>query len=154
LVNNYNIFIAVILGLIGIFINYTKYGLAMMVTSEEHLLAQSLGIRVKTIFAIAWVLGAILAAAGGFFVGYRLALSEYLPEVALRSFAVVLLGGLESVMGAIVAGLIMGNIEAFVNFYLGDSIPGIGVVAPYIALLLIMIFKPYGLFGWVRIERV
>jgi len=148
------IFIAVILGLIGIFINYTKYGLAMMVTSEEHLLAQSLGIRVKTIFAIAWVLGAILAAAGGFFVGYRLALSEYLPEVALRSFAVVLLGGLESVMGAIVAGLIMGNIEAFVNFYLGDSIPGIGVVAPYIALLLIMIFKPYGLFGWVRIERV
>jgi branched-chain amino acid transport system permease protein len=140
--------------LIGFFVNYTKYGLAMMVTSEEHLLAQSLGIRVKAIFALAWVIGAILATAGGFFVGYRLALSEYLPEVALRSFAVVLLGGLESVMGVIVAGLIMGNIEAFVNFYLGDYIAGIGVVAPYIALLIIMIFKPYGLFGWVRIERV
>ena len=74
--------------------------------------------------------------------------------MALRSFAVVLLGGLESVPGVIVAGLIMGNIEAFVNFYLGDSIAGIGGVAPYIALLIIMIFKPYGLFGWVRIERV
>jgi len=148
------IFIAAILGLIGIFVNYTKYGLAMMVTSEEHLLAQSLGIRVKTIFALAWIIGAVLATASGFFVGYKLALSEYLPEVALRSFAVVLLGGLESVPGVIVAGLIMGNIEAFVNFYLGDSIAGIGGVAPYIALLIIMIFKPYGLFGWVRIERV
>jgi len=148
------LFIICILGLVGIFVNYTKYGLAMMVTSEEHLLAQSLGIKVKTIFALAWVIGAILATSGGFFVGYRLALSEYLPEVALRSFAVVLLGGLESVMGVIVAGLIMGNIEAFVNFYLGDYIAGIGGVAPYIALLIIMIFKPYGLFGWVRIERV
>ncbi len=148
------VFIGAILALIGAFVKYTKYGLAMMVTSEEHLLAQSLGIRVKTIFAIAWIIGAILATVGGFFVGYRLALTEYLPEVALRAFAVVLLGGLESVMGVIIAGMIMGNIEAFVNFYLGDSIAGIGVIAPYIAILLIMVFRPYGLFGWVRIERV
>jgi branched-chain amino acid transport system permease protein len=146
--------IVAILGLLGTFLNYTKYGLAMMVTSEGHLLAQSLGIRVKIIFALAWIIAAILATVGGFFVGYKLALSEYLPEVALRSFAVVLLGGLESVKGAIIAGLIMGNIEAFVNFYLGDYIPGIGVIAPYIGLLLIMCLKPYGLFGWVRIERV
>jgi branched-chain amino acid transport system permease protein len=142
------------LAVLSIFFARSKVGLAMMATSEDHHVAQSLGIGVRRIFGIAWIIGMIMAAAAGFFAGHKMGLSAYIPEVALRAFAVVLLGGLESMSGAIVGGLIVGMVETLAAYYLGGYIAGIGGISPFVILLAIMLFKPYGLFGWERIERI
>jgi len=150
-------FIAVVVFLLSFaaFFRYSKWGLAMRVTAESHLIARSLGISVQSVFGIAWVIAAIIGAVTGLFLGASQGLSEYLPLIGLKAFAVVLVGGLESIPGAVIGGLLVGLIEALATGYLTPIIgPGVGDLSPWVILLLVLLFKPYGLFGLRRIERI
>jgi len=114
---------------------YTKIGLAMRATAEDLQVVQSLGIKATTVYAGA---------------------NMDLANIGLKAFAVVLLGGLNSIGGAIVAGIILGMLENVAAGYLDPLLPGGGLaqVFPFIVMIIVLIFKPHGLFGLARIERI
>jgi branched-chain amino acid transport system permease protein len=148
--------IAVLLVLFSAFFRYTRDGIAMRATAFSQQVALSMGISVKRIFAIAWSIAAVVSAIGGVLLGgVRGGVDGAFAFFGLKVIPVVILGGLDSVAGAIVGGIIMGILENLSGGYL-DPIFGGGVkeVAPFIALVAILAVKPYGLFGKVKIERV
>jgi len=130
----------------------TKLGLAMRVVSEDQEVAQATGIRVGMIFGLAWAVSAMAAALGGISLATISALDYNIGDVGLLAFPVIVLGGLESIPGAIVAGLAVGLLESFAARYIPLS--AFQVVFPYVILILVLIVRPYGLFGQKRIERV
>jgi len=139
-----------------IFFQFTRSGIAMRATADDQLAAQSLGISTSQIFRYAWAIGCITAAIGGIIIGFLIGLNSYnTPVLGLRVLPVVLLGGLDSIPGAIIGGLIVGVTENLAGAYL-DPIVGGGMrdLFPYILIIIILMVKPYGLFGWVRIERI
>ncbi len=148
--------VAVLLVLFSAFFKYTRDGIAMRATAFSQQVALSMGISVKRIFAIAWSIAAVVSAIGGVLLGgVRGGVDGAFALFGLKVIPVVILGGLDSIAGAIVGGLVMGILENLSGGYL-DPIFGGGVkeVAPFIALVAILAFKPYGLFGKVKIERV
>ncbi|MEE9203301.1 MAG: branched-chain amino acid ABC transporter permease [Dehalococcoidia bacterium] len=144
------------IAILSAFFKYTRPGLAMRVTAEDHTVAQNLGIPVKQVFSRSWMIAGLVGAIGGVFLGGILGGMVYnLDTIALKAVAVVLVGGLESITGVIVAGLIIGLAEAFAGGYLSTYLGGgIQDVAPFVILMVILLIKPYGLFGLVRIERL
>jgi branched-chain amino acid transport system permease protein len=115
-----------------------------------------MGISVKRIFAVSWSIAAVVSAMGGILLGaLRGGVDGSLAVIGMKSLPVVILGGLDSVGGAIVGGLIIGILENLAGGYL-DPVFGGGVkeVAPFVVLVLILMVKPYGLFGKIKIERV
>jgi branched-chain amino acid transport system permease protein len=134
---------------------YAKAGVAMRATAGDQMAAFSMGINVKTMFTLAWALGAIAAALGGVIVGNIGGISPVLGAVGLKIFPVVILGGLDSILGAVVGGLIIGVLENLAGGYL-DPYFGGGVkeVAPFVIMVIILLIKPYGLFGKQDIERL
>lgn len=139
-----------------IFFNYTKHGLAMQMVSEDHQVARSMGVNVRTVFAQTWVFAIVIAAISGILYGALHTVSMEIMEIGLvKAIPVVLLGGLNSLVGALVGGLIIGVAEVVGAGYI-DPIIGGGFkdVVPLLVMLIILIVKPYGLFGWVRIERI
>ncbi len=148
--------VALLLVLFSLFFKYTRAGIAMRATAFSQQVALSMGISVKRIFALAWSIAAVVSAVGGVLLGgVRGGVDGAFAFFGLKVVPVVILGGLDSVGGAIVGGLVMGILENLSGGYL-DPIFGGGVkeVAPFIALVAILTFKPYGLFGKVKIERV
>jgi branched-chain amino acid transport system permease protein len=148
--------VAVLLVLFSLFFKYTRAGIAMRATAFSQQVALSMGISVKRMFALAWSIAAVVSAVGGVLLGgVRGGVDGAFAFFGLKVIPVVILGGLDSVAGAIVGGFIMGILENLSGGYL-DPIFGGGVkeVAPFIALVAILTFKPYGLFGKVKIERV
>ncbi len=145
----------VVFGLIGLFFRFTRIGLNMLATAENHLLAQSTGINVKNIFSFVWVMSSLVAAVAGMATANIMDISFALPSLGIKGLIVALFGGLDSVIGALIGGLILGLLENVAAGYI-DPMVGGGVkeVAAYVMLLLILIIRPYGLFGQVRIERV
>jgi branched-chain amino acid transport system permease protein len=146
-------FIVVALGFTAFAIFYQKavLGKAMRATAEDHQVSQSMGIRVTHIFSISWVIAAILAYAASIFLG-SLSGGHYLnSHLGLKAIPAVLVGGLDSITGAIVGGFIVGLLESLVTGYLSAEL---GEVIPFIVLLIVLLIKPYGLFGLVRIERI
>ena len=144
-----------LLAVFSIFFRYTRLGLAMRATAEDHQVAQSLGIGVKRVFAMAWVIAAVVSALGGVLLGSINGINLTLSVLGLKVLPVVLLGGLESIPGAIIAGPIIGILETLAAGYLDQYVGGgIREVAPFVVLVLALMFKPYGLFGLQRIERV
>jgi branched-chain amino acid transport system permease protein len=138
------------------FFHRTRLGLTMRGTAEDHQLARSEGVRVNRIFVLAWFIAMILAAIGGFLMALLHGVNqEPLIALGMKSLAVVILGGMESIVGAIIGGILLGLLEAFGTGYL-DPLVGGGVdeVFPFIILLIVLLIKPYGLFGYTRIERV
>ena len=129
----------------------TLMGRVMRATAEDHQTAQSLGLPVKGVFSLSWVLAGMLSIIGGLFLGVVSGVNMLMYQSLLGAIAVVLLGGLDSIAGAIVGGMILGLIQSLVTGYLS---PSLADVIPYIILLGILIIKPYGLFGLVRIERL
>jgi branched-chain amino acid transport system permease protein len=126
-------------------------GKAMRATAEDHQVSQSMGIRVTHIFSISWVIAAILAYGASVFLG-SLSGGHYLnSHLGLKAIPAVLVGGLDSIPGAIVGGFIVGLLESLVTGYLSAEL---GEVVPFIVLLFVLLIKPYGLFGLVRIERI
>ena len=134
---------------------YTRTGIAMRATASDQQAALSVGISVRWIFALSWSFGAIAAAIGGIVIGNISGISIYMGDIGLKVLAVIILGGLDSIGGAIIGGLIIGILENLAGLYL-DPVFGGGVkdVAPFFILVLIIMIRPYGLFGKKIIERV
>jgi branched-chain amino acid transport system permease protein len=139
-----------------IFFRYSKSGLAMRATAEDEQVVQSAGIRVTTVYALSWVIACIVGVISGIVLGGVSGVMIPLSEVGLKAFAVVLLGGVNSIGGAIVAGIILGVLENVSAGYLDPLLPGGGLahVFPFVVMIIVLIFKPYGLFGLVEIERI
>jgi branched-chain amino acid transport system permease protein len=148
--------VAILLVLFSLFFKYTRAGIAMRATAFSQQVALSMGISVKKVFALAWSIAAVVSAVGGVLLGsVRGGVDGALAFFGLKVIPVVILGGLDSVAGAIVGGFVMGVLENLSGGYL-DPLFGGGVkeVAPFIALVAILTLRPYGLFGKVKIERV
>ena len=153
----FSLVIAVVaLVLFTLFFQFTRSGIAMRATADDQLASQSLGISAKRIFGDAWAIACIAATLGGIVIGFLIGLNSYnTPLLGFKVLPVVLLGGLDSIPGAIIGGLIVGVTENLAGAYL-DPLVGGGMkdLFPYILTMIILMVKPYGLFGWVRIERI
>jgi branched-chain amino acid transport system permease protein len=148
--------VTVLLAGFALFFKYARAGVAMRAVAFSQQTALSMGISVKRIFAMSWSIAAVVSAVGGILLGtIRGGVDVSLTVFGLKVVPVVILGGLDSVVGAIVGGLTIGVLENLSGGYL-DPVFGGGVkeVAPFVALVLILMVKPYGLFGKVKIERV
>ncbi|MBK8986892.1 MAG: branched-chain amino acid ABC transporter permease [Chloroflexi bacterium] len=146
--------VVVLLVIFMIFFRYSKEGIAMRATADDQQAALSMGISVKRVFAIAWSISAVVAALAGVIVANIIELNAAaLSGFGLRVFPVVILGGLDSIPGAIVGGIIIGLLEVYTAGYTAPEL-GLASVIPFIVLIFILMVKPYGLFGEIRIERV
>jgi len=142
--------------LLMLLFRYTKIGLAMRATAEDLQVVQSLGIRATTVYAVSWIIACVVAVIGGILLGGVSGAHIELANIGIKTFAVVLLGGVNSIGGAIVAGIILGMLENVAAGYLDPLLPGGGLaqVFPFIVMIIVLIFRPYGLFGLARIERI
>lgn len=139
----------------SLFFKYHPLGLAMRAVAEDHQVAQSTGISIKTAFSLSWVIGTVIATVGGILLATSAGVTISLGTVGLKAMPVVLLGGLESIPGAIVGGLIIGVLETVAAGYIDPYVGGgVAEVAPFVFMVLILLVKPYGLFGEHRIERI
>jgi branched-chain amino acid transport system permease protein len=135
---------------------YTKIGLAMRATAEDLHVVQSVGIKATTVYAVSWMIACVVGVIGGILLGGVSGVMIPLAEIGLKAFAVALLGGVNSIGGAILAGIILGVSENVAAGYLDPLLPrgGLAHVFPFIVMIIVLIFRPYGLFGLARIERV
>lgn len=150
-------FIIAVIAFAGFFIffRFTNIGLAMRATSEDQQLAESVGLRVRVILAITWAIASVMAGIAGVLrVGASdaNALAPELQYVALRAFPAVLLGGLESIGGALVGGIILGLTEEWAKMLFNTDVAN--NLAPYVMLMIVLIIRPEGLFGEKHIERI
>jgi branched-chain amino acid transport system permease protein len=146
--------VAILLIIFMLFFRFSKEGIAMRATADDQQAALSMGISVKRVFAMAWSISAVVAAIAGIIVANIIGLNATaLASFGLRVFPVVILGGLDSIPGAIVGGIIIGLLEVYTAGYTPPEL-GLSQVVPFIVLILILMVKPYGIFGEVRIERV
>lgn len=136
-----------------LFFRYTNVGLAMRATAENQQLAQSVGLRVRFVLGVAWGIAAILAMTAGVLQGGAANISKGMPGVALRAFPAVLLGGLDSIGGALIGGLVIGVVQEWANLIFPGTEAGTEL-APYVVLMVVLIIRPDGLFGQKRIERI
>jgi branched-chain amino acid transport system permease protein len=143
---------AVVVVAVSLFFQKSRHGIAMRAVADDQQAAMVQGISVNRIFAMAWALAGATAAIGGVLLaGIVGSYGIELQGFAVFVFPVVILGGLDSVPGAVVGGIIVGLLVEYSKFYLSVSA---SVIIPFAALVLILLVKPYGLFGQVRIERV
>jgi branched-chain amino acid transport system permease protein len=150
------VIVLVLLLSFSIFFRFSLTGMAMRATADNQQVAQSLGVSVKWIFALSWCIASVVSTLGGIILGnVRGGVDFSLADLGLKIFPVVILGGLDSVAGAIVGGILIGVLENLSGGYL-DPIFGGGVkeVAPFVVLVLILMLRPYGFFGKAVIERV
>lgn len=143
-------------GIFSIFFRRTRIGLAMRGVAEDHQLARSGGIRVTSIFTIVWFIAILVAFLGGVLMGNHHGVNRApIASLGLKAFPAVIIGGLESVPGALIGGLLVGLLEAVGAGYLDPFVGGgMTEVLPYVILLLVLMVKPYGMFGYEKIERV
>ncbi|CDT78447.1 Putative ABC transporter, membrane spanning protein (fragment) [Vibrio diabolicus] len=150
------IFSMLIMGAFYWFFKFSKMGLAMRATAFNQQVAQSLGISIKKVFAISWAISAMVSATAGIVIGIVNGVSDALSIIGIKVFPAVILGGLDSVVGAIVGGITIGVLENLAEFF--DSqylqVGNLYNIAPFYVLLIILAFKPYGLFGTKDIERI
>jgi len=139
-----------------IFFHYTRLGLAMRATAEDEQVVQIAGIKVTVVYAISWAIAWVVGIIGGILLGGEGGVTIQMENVGLKALAVVLLGGIDSVEGAVVAGIMLGMLENIAAGYLDPMLPagGLATVFPFIVMIIVLIFKPYGLFGLKRIERI
>ena len=137
--------------LFGLFFKYSSQGIYMRSVADNQPAALSLGVHVRRVFALSWAIAALVCAMSGIVLGILNGISVHdLSMIGLKVFPVVILGGLDSIGGAIVGGVIIGLLETFTGWYSAS----LKEIVPYIVLVLILMVRPYGLFGLVEIERV
>ncbi|MDQ1334707.1 MAG: branched-chain amino acid transport system permease protein [Thermodesulfobacteriota bacterium] len=150
-------FVFAIIGTIAFLLifKFSRTGVAMRAVASDQQAALSMGISVRWVFALAWCFGAMAAVIGGIVIGNISGISVYMGDIGLKVLAVIILGGLDSIGGAILAGFIIGVLENLTGLYI-DPLVGGGAkdVAPFFILVLILMIRPYGLFGKELIERV
>jgi len=150
--------VVVVLGVAMFF--RSRLGIAMRATAWDQEAAQAQGISVGRIFGTAWAIGAVMAAIGGLFISMfprrPAGVDQFTAFFAFRAFPAIILGGLDSVLGAIVGGFAIGFAESAASTYLTYEWlgTGFGGVVPYIVMLLVLLIRPYGLFGTEEIRRV
>ncbi|MFB9892296.1 branched-chain amino acid ABC transporter permease [Planobispora takensis] len=149
---------AVLVGLLFAFFRYTRYGLAMRAAAFDQETALAQGVSVGMVFALSWGLAGGLAAVAGTFVGTGQGVDQLTWIIALKALPAIIVGGLDSLGGAVIGGLVIGVVESLVQSYQGDLAPWLGqnfaVVTPYVVMLLVLLVRPYGLFGTPEVERV
>jgi branched-chain amino acid transport system permease protein len=133
----------------------SRMGIAMRAVADNQQVAMAMGINVERYFALAWAMAGTVSALGGVIWGSMLGVDVHLALVGLKVFPVVILGGLDSIVGAVIGGLIVGLVESLAAGYLDPYVGG-GTkdFAPYVLMIIALMFKPYGMFGTHRIERV
>lgn len=137
------------------FFQYTRWGLAMQATADDEMAALSLGISARFVYATAWAIAFMAAGVGGTLLGNINGLNISVGYLGLLVLPAVVLGGLNSVPGAIVGGIIIGVLQNLSGAYLDRFFPGgVKEIAPFAFMAIFLLFKPYGLWGWERIERV
>jgi branched-chain amino acid transport system permease protein len=138
------------------FFTASKHGLAMRATAFDQQVAQSLGVSVPKVFAMSWAISAVVSAVAGVVVGVVNGVSSALSFYGIKVFPAVILGGLDSVVGAVLGGLIVGVLENLAQWLDAEWLNwgNMYQIAPFYAMILILLIKPYGLFGTQAIERV
>ena len=145
-----------IMGSFALFFKVSRLGLAMRATAFDQQAAQSLGVSIKQVFSAAWGISALVSAVAGVVFGIVNGISSGIAFMGIKVFPAVILGGLDSVLGAILGGLVIGLLEHFAH-YLDVQFLQVGNlirIAPFYALIIILMLKPYGFFGTKDIERV
>jgi branched-chain amino acid transport system permease protein len=149
---------AVVVGLLLAFFKYTRIGLAMRATAFDQEVALAQGVSVGAVFALSWAIAGGLAALAGTFVGLGSGIDQQSAFVALKALPAIILGGLDSIHGAVIGGLLVGLIEGYSLTYqtqyagfLGDNF---SQVVPYLVMLAVLLVRPFGLFGTREVERV
>jgi branched-chain amino acid transport system permease protein len=150
--------VVLLVSLLLAFFKYSRMGLAMRATAFDQEVALTQGVSVSTVFAMSWAIAAVLAMFGGVFLGSGIGLDRSAAVVALKALPVVVVGGLDSIAGAIVGALMVAVAETLAATYqpqyatfLGK---GFSQLVPYLVMFLVLLFRPYGLFGTKEIERV
>ncbi len=138
----------------ALFFKYARTGIFMRAVADHQTAAQSMGISVKRVFAISWCIAAVVSSIGGILVGNIGGVGVDLSYIGLKVLPAVIFGGLDSILGAIIGGLIVGILEFLSAGYLDPYLPAINEVFPFIVLVLVLMIRPYGLFGIEEIERV
>ncbi len=147
----------ILIGGLSWFFKKSTIGISMRAVSDDQFGSMSVGISVPKVFGLAWALAGLSAAAAGCIIGNITGLNfDTLHAFGIIVFPVIILGGLDSILGAVVAGIIIGLIQQFSSGYLDGNwgLSGTGEVMPYIILVVVLFFKPHGLFGIHEIERV
>ena len=141
---------------VALLFRFTRTGVAMRATADDQSTAFAMGIDIRRVFSLSWSLAAVTAAVAGIVIGTIGGISPQLGAVGLRIFPVVILGGLDSIGGALVGGVLIGILENLAGGYLDPLLEGGGVkeVVPFVALVLILMIRPHGLFGTREIERL
>lgn len=139
------------------FFRYTRTGLAMRAAAYDQEAALAQGVSVGTVFALSWALAGALAAIAGTFAAVGESVNESLWLIALVALPVIILGGLDSLPGAVIGGLAVGIVQELTASYQGH-VPWLGanfsVITPYLVMMLVLLLRPYGLFGTREVERV
>ncbi len=133
------------------FFRFTSVGIALRATASDPVTAATLGIDINAALRLTWVLSALVGTVAGILIASSAGLSPMLAAAAMSVFAAIILGGLDSIVGAIVASLLVGWVEALAAGYLGGKSRDL---VPFVVVLAILIFKPYGIFGTRTIERL
>jgi branched-chain amino acid transport system permease protein len=149
---------ALVVTALAVFFRFSRTGLAMRATAIDQETALAQGIRVGAVFALSWALAGALAAIAGTFVAAGTGIEQTSWLIALKALPAIIIGGLDSLQGAVVGGLSVGVVEALVGTFQPDLAPWLGsnfsLVAPYALMLLVLLLRPYGLFGTREVERV
>ncbi|MGE4299551.1 MAG: branched-chain amino acid ABC transporter permease [Desulfovibrionaceae bacterium] len=140
----------------SLFFKYSRMGVAMRATAYDQQAAASMGIGIKGIFALSWCIAAVVSSIGGVILGNINGINSQLGHLGLKVFPAVILGGLDSLLGAAVGGLFIGVLENVCDGVAKDllGMNGVKEVAAFVFLVVILMVKPYGLFGTHEIERV
>lgn len=153
---------AVVVLLLLAFFKYSRLGLALRATAFDQEVALTQGVSVGAMFALSWAIAGALAALGGAFVGTGNGIDQTSFIVAFKALPAIILGGLDSIGGAVIGGLAVGVVEALAATYVGSQ-PGqccawlgnnFSSISPFVLMLVVLLIKPYGLFGTPEIERV
>lgn len=152
----WSFFAAILLLVIFVaFFKYTRWGLAMQATADDEMAALSLGVSARFVYAAAWAIAFMAAGVGGTLLGNINGLNISVGYLGLLVLPAVVLGGLNSVPGAIVGGIAIGILQNFSGAYLDRYFPGgVKEIAPFVFMAIFLLFRPHGLWGWERIERV
>ena len=146
---------AILLIIFFFFFKYSGAGISMRATAEDTRTAFLMGINVKRVFTASWAIASLVATIAGVFLASFTFLEPIMGHVGLKALPAIILGGLDSVHGAIIGGLIIGVTENLAGFYLEDYLgSGINEITAYVIVLIVMMIRPYGLFGTKEIERV
>jgi branched-chain amino acid transport system permease protein len=138
------------------FFKYSRLGLAMRATAFDQQAAQSMGVSVRQVFAVSWAISSAVSALAGVVVGLVSGVSASVSAVGVKVFPAVIVGGLESIVGGVLGGILIGLLEGLAQFVDSEYLQfgNMITIVPFYAMLLILLIKPYGLFGTKTIERV